>query len=182
MGKLNPQQYIENSDLLFNEQVVLQTIRSLAATITTECKDDFPIVLSVMNGALIFAGQLIPHLDFPLELDYIHATRYQEDIEGSEVSWLARPAKKLSGRNVLVLDDILDKGITLKAIIEDCYLNGAKNVKVAVLLEKDLVGYNKSVKADYVGLNVPDRYVFGCGMDVNGLWRNLPAIYVLKNV
>lgn len=179
IDKVNPHHYIEGSDLLFNEKVVSQTIRSLAALITTECADDFPVVLSVMNGALVFAGQLVPYLAFPLELDYIHATRYQGDIEGKEVTWIARPTKSLNGRNVLILDDILDKGITLKAIVDDCYLNGAKQVKVAVLLDKELAG-TKPVKADYSGLKVPDRYVFGCGMDVNGLWRNLSAIYALK--
>lgn len=179
MDKVNPHQYIEGSDLLLNEQVVSQTIRSLGALITTECADDFPVVLSVMNGALVFAGQLVPYLAFPLELDYIHVTRYQGGIEGKEVAWLARPSKDLNSRNVLILDDILDKGITLKAIVDDCYLNGAKQVKVAVLLEKELAE-TKPVKADYMGLKVPDRYVFGFGMDINGFWRNLPAIYALK--
>jgi len=179
VGKIDPHQYLEGSDLIFNEQLLLQTVHSLAALITTECESDFPIVLSVMNGALVFAGQLVPHLAFPLELDYIHATRYQGGVEGKEVTWLVRPSKSLNNRNVLILDDILDKGMTLKAIVDDCYLNGAKQVKVAVLLEKELTE-TKPIKADYSGLKVPDRYVFGFGMDVNGLWRNLPAIYALK--
>lgn len=175
-----PQYYLENADLLFNQQEVSTKIRSLASLIASECSNDFPLVLSVMNGALVFAGQLIPYLDFPLELDYIHATRYQGLTEGKEVTWLVKPRDNVKGRNVFILDDILDEGVTLNRIVDECYSCGAKQVKIAVLVEKELTKA-KPIEADYVGFKVPDRYVFGCGMDVHGLWRNLPAIYALKS-
>jgi len=179
MSTKNPQYYLDNADLLVNEHGVSNAIQSLASIVTDECSGDFPIVLSVMNGALFFAGQLIPQLRFPLEIDYIHATRYQGNIEGNQVEWIARPSIQLKNRNVLILDDILDKGLTLKAIVDDCYGQGAKQVKTAVLVEKTLMEA-KPLQADYVGLEVPDKYVFGCGMDIYGLWRNLPAIYALN--
>ncbi len=177
---VNAYQYIDDADLLFSEEAVSQMVRSLASRITLDCKNDFPILLSVMNGALVFAGQLVPHLTFPLELDYLHATRYQGNTVGKKITWVVKPSININDRNVLILDDILDEGITLRAIIDACYASGAKQVKTAVLVEKEL-SKNKPVKADYVGFKVPDHYVFGCGMDIHGLWRNLPAIYALKN-
>ncbi len=179
MVNVNPQQYLANADLLYTEQDVLNAIEAVASSITTDCADDFPVVLSVMNGALVFAGRLVTCLNFPLQLDYIHALMYEGGLEGKEIAWLAKPAISLKNRNVLILDDILDKGITLQAIVKDCYLNGAKQVKTAVLVEKALEEL-KPLQADYVGLTVPDRYVFGCGMDVHGFWRNLPEIYALN--
>ena len=180
MRTVNPQHYLDNADLLYCEKDVSNAIQSLANNITNTSKNDFPIVLSVMNGALFFAGQLIPQLNFPLEVDYIHATRYQGDTEGQEIQWLARPNISLDNRNILILDDILDKGITLQAIVNDCYAKGARQVKTAVLVEKEM-DETKPLQADYIGLKVPDRYVFGCGMDIYGLWRNLPAIYALNH-
>jgi hypoxanthine phosphoribosyltransferase len=132
-----------------------------------------------MNGAIFFAGQLTPRLTFPLQLDYVHATRYQNGVEGKEVRWIVKPKATIKGKNVLILDDILDEGHTLKAIVDECRLLGAKQVKVAVLVEKEL-GKQKPVIADYVGITAPNRYIFGCGMDIHGWWRNLPAIYALK--
>lgn len=175
----SPRQYFENADLLFNEQQIQKAIQLLATSINAECKDDFPIVLTVMNGGLVFAGQLIPSLNFPLELDYIHATRYQGATEGKQIKWLSKPSLDISHRNILILDDILDKGLTLAAIVDYCLSNGARQVKVAVMLEKEL-SEKKPLHADYIGFKVPDHYIFGYGMDIHGLWRNLPAIYALE--
>ena len=96
------------------------------------------------------------------------------------MEWLVKPKNSINNRNVLILDDILDAGITLKAIVDECEQLGATNIKIAVLVEKQL-DIIKPVQADYVGLMVPDRYVFGCGMDVYGWWRNLPSIYALQD-
>lgn len=179
MSKVNPHQYKQDAELLYSEQDVSTAISEIAATLNDDYAKDFPIVLSVMNGAIFFAGQLTPRLTFPLQLDYVHATRYQDGIEGKEVRWVVKPKATIKGQNVLILDDILDEGHTLKAIVDECYLLGAKQVKVAVLVEKEL-GKQKPLTADYVGINAPNRYIFGCGMDIHGWWRNLAAIYALK--
>jgi len=179
MSKVNPHQYKQDAELLYSEQDVSAAISEVAATLNDDYAKDFPIVLSVMNGAIFFAGQLTPRLTFPLQLDYVHATRYQDGIEGKEVRWVVKPKATIKGQNVLILDDILDEGHTLKAIVDECYLLGAKQVKVAVLVEKEL-GKQKPLTADYVGINAPNRYIFGCGMDIHGWWRNLAAIYALK--
>jgi hypoxanthine phosphoribosyltransferase len=174
-----PQQLLSQSEVIYTTQQVADAIHGLALQITQDLQDQAPLVLTVMNGGLYFAGQLLPKLNFPLEQDYVQATRYQGGVEGKNIRWVHPPTQQIQGRVVLLLDDILDAGVTLAAVRDACLALGAVQVKVAVLTEKDL-GQAKPIQADYVGLVVPNRYVFGCGMDVYGWWRNLPAIYALK--
>ena len=156
-----------------------EAVARLAREITARLGDRFPLVLCVMRGSVIFAGQLLPQLRFPLELDYVEVTRYGSSTQGGELSWRMAPGPAVAGRVVLVLDDILDEGHTLAAIREKIIAMGAARVFAAVLSEKE-TGRAKPVKADFTGVMLPNRYVFGCGMDVKGAWRNLPEIYALK--
>lgn len=177
MKAVDPQHYLQKAQLIYSEQAVNSAVSTIAAQLNLDYATEPPIVLCVMGGGVFFTGQLLPKLQFLLEFDYIHATRYH-GINGNVVEWLVKPKKIINNRNVLILDDILDEGFTLKAIVEECKLLGAKEIKVAVLVEKQLE-ISKPIHANYVGLIVPNRYVFGCGMDVYGWWRNLPAIYAL---
>ena len=174
-----PQRLLEQSQQIHSSEAVQEAIARLSLEITTELKDACPIVICVMGGGIVFAGQLLTQLNFPLELDYVHASRYQNAIVGKMLIWQALPKLDLSGRTVLLIDDILDEGITLQTIKEKCLELGAKNVLSAVLIEKKL-NHAKPIYADFIGLDVPDCYVFGYGMDVYGWWRNLPAIYSLN--
>ena len=174
----DPFTYLKQAEIIHSEQAVSLAIANIAEKLNQDYANKLPIVLSVMNGALYFTGQLLPKLLFPLELNYVHATRYHGEIKGNKIKWIVKPSIAIKNRNVLILDDILDEGITLKSIVDECKLLGAKEVKVAVLAEK-MIDKNKSIRADYVELILPNRYVFGCGMDVHNWWRNLPAIYAL---
>jgi len=167
--------------LIVPAEEIQTTLDRLAAAIGQRLHASNPLVLTVMGGAVVFAGQLLPRLAFPLNCDYLHATRYGDVTSGGELSWLVEPRTPVAGRTVLVLDDILDEGVTLAAVKQRLLAMGAKECLIAVLTEKDL-GRAKPVAADFVGLQLPNRYVFGCGMDVKGAWRNLPAIYALKEV
>lgn len=182
--ELNPlnTDFLSHCDELCSRADIAKAIDVVAASISRDLSDKNPVVLCVMNGGLIFCGQLLVKLGFPLQLDYLHATRYQETERGADVQWLARPQVSLKGRALLIVDDILDEGITLKAVIDYCLEQGAASVAVAVLVEKEHRRNVVGVKADYVGLTVPDRYIFGMGMDYKGLWRNTDAIYALKEV
>ena len=182
MATVNPFQYLEQAELIYSEQAVNQAISAIAEQLNRDYinQKEAPIVLCVMGGAVFFTGQLLPQLQFPLELDYVQASRYQGEIEGKVLQWLVRPKETIKNRNIIILDDILDEGITLIAILEECKLLGAKDIKSAVLVEKQH-NFKKPIDADYVGLTVANHYVFGCGMDIYGWWRNLPAIYALKN-
>jgi hypoxanthine phosphoribosyltransferase len=170
---------LETADLVCSAAAVSAAVTRLAREISAALAESFPLVLCVMRGAVIFAGQLLPLLKFPLEFDYLDLTRYGEATRGGEISWRVMPGTAVAGRTVLVLDDILDHGNTLAAIREKLLAAGASRVYYAVLTEKD-IGRAKPVRADFVGLRLPDRYVFGYGMDVGGVWRNLPEIYALK--
>jgi hypoxanthine phosphoribosyltransferase len=137
------------------------------------------IFLTVMQGALVFAGQLAPAIAAPLAFDYVHATRYRGSTSGGELAWIKRPACALSGETVLLVDDILDEGYTLRAIRDFCLAEGAARVLVAVLCEKRHARRVPGIAADFCGVSVPDRYVFGYGMDYHEQGRNLPAIWAV---
>ena len=180
MTPLQAQQLLDNAECVASADTVQAVINRMAGEIAGTLAAELPLVLAVMGGAAVFAGQLLPRLNFPLEFDYLHVTRYRGKTSGGEVEWRVLPGQNVAGRSVLVLDDILDEGETLAAIRDKLHDMGAARVWSAVLTNKDN-GLSKPIQADFVGLDVPNRYVFGCGMDAYGLWRNLPAIYALKD-
>ncbi len=174
------QDVLRQADLLYSPGEVESAYERLARAITAVLADRDPLVLSVMVGGLVVAGKLLPRLDFPLEVDYIHATRYGGQTQGSELHWRAYPATPLEGRAVLVVDDILDEGLTLAAILDHCRAKGAREVYSAVLVEKCHQRKPAMQHADFTGVSVEDRYVFGCGMDYRGYLRNVSGIYAVK--
>lgn len=170
---------LAEAELLVPAAEVAAAVRRVAGEVTTALAETHPLVLSVMGGAVVFTGQLLPQLAFPLEFDYLHVTRYGDTTTGGELSWLVAPRAAVAGRTVLVVDDILDEGVTLAAVKRRLLALGAHDCRIAVFADKDL-GRDKPVRADFVGLRLPNRYVFGFGMDVGGAWRNLPAVYALR--
>lgn len=151
----------------------------LAEEISAKLEGSDPLVLCVMTGALIPAGQLLTRIHFPLQIDYIHATRYRGETRGGELDWIVEPTSELKDRVVLVIDDILDEGITLAGILDYCRKQGAREVYCAVLVNK--LHDRKALRTvEFVGLTIEDRYVFGCGMDYKGYLRNIPGIYAVN--
>src|SRR5262245_9274252 len=171
---------LNHADLVWGENQLSAAVRRVAQEITALLTERMPLVLSVTGGAVVFTGQLLPLLRFPLEFDYIHVTRYRGSTEGGSVQWKVEPRPQLAGRVVLVVDDILDEGHTLAAIRDRVLQEGAAAFYSAVLADKE-IGRDKPIRADFVGVTVPNRYVFGFGMDVEGAWRNLPAIYAVQD-
>ncbi|HHW64563.1 MAG: hypoxanthine-guanine phosphoribosyltransferase [Thauera sp.] len=173
----------DEADCLADETTVEAALDRMAAEITARLADANPLVYAVMNGGLIFAGRILPRLPFPLEVAYLHASRYGHAIQGTLLDWRVRPTQDLRGRTVLVLDDILDEGHTLKAIIEHLKEEGAAEVLSAVLVHKlhDRKA-TPGMRADFSGLDIADRFLFGCGMDYKGYWRNAPGIYAVKGL
>ncbi|MDJ0862882.1 MAG: hypoxanthine-guanine phosphoribosyltransferase [Gammaproteobacteria bacterium] len=176
------QQVREEADLLHDEQTVEAALDRMAAAITGELADQNPLLLAVLVGGIVPAGKLVTRLEFPLQLDYVHATRYRGDVRGRSLHWLARPAQPLEKRAVLVVDDILDEGVTLAAILEHCRASGARSVYSAVLVDKAIGVRPGLQQADFRGLRVENRYVFGYGMDYRGYLRNAPGIYAVKGL
>ena len=171
----------EEADCLVDAGTISAALQRLATEISARLAERNPLIFVVMNGGLVFAGRLLPLLDFPLEVGYLHATRYGHALSGRQIDWRVHPTLDPRGRNVLVLDDILDEGHTLVAIVEALKSQGAHEVLTAVLVDKQHA--RKAVpglRADFTGLQVADRFLFGCGMDYKGYWRNLPGIHALK--
>lgn len=175
------QAVFEQADCLYSETEVQAAIDRMAAAITAKLSQSDPLVLCVMTGGLLFAAQLLLRLKFPLQIDYIHATRYRGKTSGGDLQWIARPRLPLSGRTVIVLDDILDEGRTLAAILDDCRAAGAGEIYCAVLVDKQHDRRDGLAQADFSGLIVPDRYVFGYGMDYKGYLRNAAGIFAVKD-
>lgn len=168
------------ADLLHDRASLDAAIRTMGRAIDATLAGETPVFLSVMHGGLIFAGALALAIANDLEFDYVHATRYRGGTQGQDLHWIKAPSVNMSGRTVLLADDILDEGYTLLAIRDYCVAQGAARVLIAVLCEKRHGRTAPGIKADFVGVEVPDRYVFGFGMDYYEQGRNLPGIYALK--
>jgi len=172
---------LHEADCLADQSTVEAALDRMAAEICACCAQSNPLIYVVMNGGLIVAGKLLPRLPFPLEVAYLHATRYGDALQGEQIEWRVPPTRSARGRTVIVLDDILDEGHTLAAIIDRLRADGASAVYSAVLVHK--LHERKArpgMRADFTGLDIADRFLFGYGMDVRGYWRNAPGIYALK--
>ena len=172
------QALIRKSSVIYSEIEIKTVIKNIADQVNQTIKTDDLYVLCVMNGALIFAGQLLPRLEKNIQYSYIHATRYAASLTGGPIHWLVKPPIDIEGKTVLILDDILDEGITLREIAATCLAMKAKAIFTAVLFDKEIVK-EKSYLPNFIGLKVPNRFVFGYGLDCKGLGRNLPHLYAL---
>ena len=172
---------LANADVLFDRTQLEAVIARMGDRIDAALGGERAVFLTVMNGALMFAGQLALSIRTDLEFDYVHATRYRGATAGSDLHWLREPQVPLAGRTVLLVDDILDEGHTLKAVRDDCLARGASRVLIASLCRKLHDRCVDGIASDFNGVVLPDRYVFGYGMDYHEQGRNLPAIYALKS-
>lgn len=170
---------LAKAKLVFDEVYCEVKLRELAARITEKLNDEFPLIIALMNGAAVFAGQLLPLLKFPLQFESTQVSRYDHKLKGSNLAWPHPPQGDLiKSRTVLLLDDVLDEGHTLLAVREKILSLGAKACYSAVFVEK-ILNVAKPISADFVALQAPNYYLFGYGMDIKGYWRNLPAVYAL---
>lgn len=167
---------------IFEQDEIDQGIVQLAQAMESVLKDRFPLVLCVMNGGLFFTGQLMRHWQFPLTLDYVHATRYRLSTLGSDVLWKAYPQNEIKGRNVVIVDDIFDQGYTLQEIQKYCLQQGAKSVTSCFLVRKSHNRKRADIEPDFVALECSDLYIYGNGMDLKGHFRNLKDIYGLDHL
>lgn len=174
------QEVLDKSTCMYTTDDISNALNKMATDIHNRLADSNPVILCVMIGGLVPLGNLLPRLDFPLTLDYVHATRYRGETSGSELHWISKPQTDLKDRTVLVVDDILDGGITLRAIMKYCKEQGASDVFSAVLVDKpDKRVEGGLQQADFVGLKIEDGYIFGYGMDYKEYLRNAPGIYLV---
>jgi hypoxanthine phosphoribosyltransferase len=165
---------------IFSKQEIEQALDNMAKEISWRLADSNPVFLCAVIGGIIPLGNLLPRLAFPLEVDYIHVTRYRGKTYGDEIVWKTTPTTPLKDRTVVIVDDILDGGLTLAAIVDYCREQVAKEIYTAVLVDKQKKREAGGVeKADINGLVVDDRYVFGYGLDYHEYLRNVPGIYAI---
>ena len=179
MDKMSADRYagvLSRAECLAHQAQVDTALDAMAARVKAVLGDKDPLVLSVMTGGIVVAGLLLPRLDFPLRLDYVHATRYRGALSGADLHWQHRPAEAVRGEHVLVVDDIFDQGLTMEAIVAACREDGAASVTAAVLALKEGAAQT-DYRPDVVGLTLPNRYVMGYGLDYKRYFRNLPGIY-----
>jgi len=176
------QNILDTAELIYSSAEIHQAIDNLAKQINEQLGNHSKpiIVLPIMNGGLVLSGHLVTRLNFPLHLDFMHATRYRDKTTGSELHWKVKPHRPLKGETLLIIDDIFDEGFTLQAVLAFCKEQGAAAVYSAVLVEKDHPREKACIKSDFTGLQIVDRYVFGFGMDYKGFHRNLDAIYAVS--
>ena len=176
------QQVLEQADLIYSAEQINQAIDLLAQQINQQFLNitEPVIALPVMNGGLVISGHLLTRLNFPVILDYLHATRYRDETTGSDLQWKAKPQQSLKDKTLLIIDDILDEGYTLQAVRDYCLEQGASQVYSVVLVEKNHPRPKADIKGDFIGLQVEDRNVFGFGMDYKGHHRSLNAIYAVN--
>jgi hypoxanthine phosphoribosyltransferase len=176
------QSILDEAECLYSFAEVNEALDRMAKDITHQLKDTNPIILCVMTGALIPTAHLVTRLHFPLEIDYIHVTRYQGSMRGGDLHWLVEPRQSLRDRTVLVVDDIMDGGLTLAAILDYCHQQKASAAYSAVMVSKKRIrepGVN--FEPDFVGLKTDDRYLFGFGLDYEEYLRNVPGIYAVNS-
>jgi len=171
---------VDAAECLYTMAEIEKSLDKMAAEITTKLQDTNPLVICVMVGALVPTAYLLTRLAFPLEVDYIHVTRYRGTTRGGDLHWLVEPRHALKDRTVLIVDDIMDGGLTLSAIIDYCKQNHAKAVYSAVMVNKQRKREPASNhEPDFIGLNTDDRYLVGFGLDYEEYWRNAPGIYAV---
>lgn len=166
------------SRVLFTHEELTQAIEGLAVAITERCQSDEWLAVCVMHGGLIFAGELLQRLPFKLKQDFVRVTCYHDSVTASDLQWIVYPESDLTGRHILLIDDIFDEGYTLSLVEAEFLKRGAASVVCIVLIEKNHDRKVAGYRPDFVGLTCEDEYVFGFGMDLEGYWRNLPEIRV----
>ncbi|MCK7594226.1 hypoxanthine-guanine phosphoribosyltransferase [Pseudomarimonas salicorniae] len=170
---------LADAELVHDRAAIHAATRRMAGELRRDLAGQRPLYLTIMHGGMLFAAELALELGFDVEFDYLHATRYRGDTRGGGLHWLRRPERDMQGRPVILVDDILDEGPTIVAVRDWCREQGADSVHIAVMCWKRHDRGVAGLAPDYWGLEVPDRYVFGYGMDFHEQGRNLPAIYAL---
>ena len=151
----------------------------MAVAITEKLSQANPLLLAIMTGGIVPLAMLLPRLGFPLQVDYTHLTRYGMRTTGGELRWVKRPPEDVQGRTVLLVDDLLDHGITLAAVVDECRRLGAAEVMTAVLVTKTIEQRAGLTHTDFSGMSLPDEYLFGYGMDYKTYLRNAPGIFAV---
>lgn len=166
--------------VLISEEEIQKKTKDLAAQLTKEYDGRFPLAIGVLKGATLFMADLVKQIDTYLEMDFMDVSSYgKSTVSSGEVKILKDLDTSVEGRDILIIEDIIDSGLTLSYLVELFRYRKAKSIKIVTLLDKP-TGRKANIEADYVGFIVPDAFVVGYGLDYAERYRNLPYIGVLK--
>ena len=166
--------------VLFNEEEIRQRAKELGEQITNDYAGQQLVVVSLLKGAVYFTAELTKNIDLPVRLDFMISSSYGNDtVSAGSINVIKDLDEKIAGKHVLIIDDIIDTGLTLEKISKLLEMRNPLSVKTAVLLDKGARRVNE-MNADYVGFAIPDEFVVGYGLDFAGDYRNLPIIGILK--
>lgn len=170
------------ADRLYTREALATACDAMATAITTRLGERQPLLLCVMTGGLVPMAMLLERLEFPLQVDYLHLTRYGAATSGGAIEWIRRPPESVRGRCVLVIDDLLDHGLTLQAAREECLAMGASEAYTAALVVKRMAQRPGLQQVDFHAVETPDRYLFGYGMDYKTWWRNGDGVFAVEGL
>lgn len=167
-------------NVLLTEEQIEEKVRELGETLTAEYKDKFPLAIGILKGAMPFMSDLMKRVDTYIEMDYMDVSSYgNATVSSGEVKIIKDLNTSVEGRDILIIEDIIDSGMTLSYLVDLFKYRKAKSIKLVTLLDKP-TGRKVDLKADYVGFEVPDAFVVGYGLDYAEKYRNLPYVGVLK--
>ena len=178
--QIDTEEILATSKCLMKQNEVEKLMRAMAKEIEIKLGDLNLVILTIMSGGLVPTGIFMKYFQSACELDYIHLTRYENQTTGGKIKWHRQPQKIVQDRNILLIDDILDQGITLETAMHECYNQGAKSVHTAVMVKKNIPCRSGIQNSDFYAFELPEEYLFGSGLDYKGYFRNLDGIYSLS--
>ncbi len=171
-----------NLEVLFSEQQINDRIRELGAEITSDYAGKELVLVGVLKGSCVFLADLMRQIDLPLTIDFMSVSSYKDGTSSSgDVEILKDLSNPIRDKHVLIVEDIVDTGLTLTRLIEILGSRGAASIKIATFLDKPEPRIKKELVVDYTGFVIPNKFVVGYGLDAAGRYRNLPFIAVVKN-
>ena len=177
MAELHP----DIEEILLDEQDIKDIVKKVGAEITRDYADKNPLVIAVLRGAVVFMADIMRAIECPLSIDFMAVSSYGDGVKSSGVVRIVKDLDtKIEGRHVIIVEDVLDSGLTLSYLVRMLQSRNPASIEIAAFLVKDIEGKRPAVDPRYVGTHVPDKFVVGYGLDYVERYRNLPFVGVLK--
>ncbi len=177
MAELHP----DIQEILLDEQDIKDIVKKVGAEITRDYADKNPLVIAVLRGAVVFMADIMRAIECPLSIDFMAVSSYGDGVKSSGVVRIVKDLDtKIEGRHVIIVEDVLDSGLTLSYLVRMLKSRNPASIEIAAFLVKDIEGKRPAIDPRYVGTHVPDKFVVGYGLDYAERYRNLPYVGVLK--
>ena len=177
MAELHP----DIEEILLDEQDIKNIVNKVGAEITRDYADKNPLVIAVLRGAVVFMADIMRAIECPLSIDFMAVSSYGDGVKSSGVVRIVKDLDtKIEGRHVIIVEDVLDSGLTLSYLVRMLQSRNPASIEIAAFLVKDIEGKRPAIDPRYVGTHVPDKFVVGYGLDYAERYRNLPFVGVLK--